>query len=347
MKSFVEEGTFGPVPGPLVVRLRRIDRSSGQEMLYLHQLPELLRGLAEQARIESITASSAIEGVVVSTQRAAGIVAHRQLRFRNRNEQEFAGYTDALDYLHRQEAGPVSVGLILHLHRLLFGHVDGGGGRFKTADNLVVDRLPDGATTVRFRPVAARETEFFLRELVERYQSAAADGLVHPMLLVSAFALDFLVIHPFADGNGRVARILTNHLLEQSGYGVGRYVSIEQLVYDTRSAYYDALAASTRNWHRARHTLWPWANYLTDRLGEAYERFEGRIETARQSGTKQQRVRDWVLLHAPSEFRISDIRAALPGVSDQTIRLALNELRDAGRIAPTSTGRSATWRRGA
>jgi Fic family protein len=345
VKSFGHEGTFTPVPGRLVVLLGRIDRSAGQEMLYGHQLPELLGGLAEQARIESITASSAIEGVVVASQRAAGIAAHRSMRFRNRNEREFAGYTDALDYLHRENPGPVTVGLVLHLHRLLFGHVEGGGGRFKADDNLVVDRLADGTAEIRFRPVPARETEFFMGELVERYRAASADGSVHPLVLVAAFALDFLVIHPFADGNGRVARILTGRLLEEHGYGVGRYVSIEGLVYEARAGYYDALGASTEGWHDGRHSIWPWVTYLAERLIEAYERFEGRIAAERGGGTKQQRVRDWVLLHAPSEFRIADVRAALPGVSDQTIRLALNELRDAGRITPTSTGRSATWRR--
>lgn len=345
MKSFVHEATFGPVPGALVVLLGRVDRSAGQERLYGHQLPELLRGLAEQARVESITASSAIEGVVVASGRAAGIAAHRTMRFRNRNEQEFAGYTDALDSLHREDPGPLTVGLVLHLHRLLFAHVEGGGGRFKTSDNLVVDRLPDGTTAIRFRPVPARETEFFMSELVVRYNAASAEGVVHPLLLVAAFALDFLVIHPFADGNGRVVRILTSRLLEEHGYRVGRFVSIEGLVFETRRQYYDALGASTEGWHKGKHRLWPWATYLTERLVEAYDRFERRVVAARSAGSKQQRVRDWVLLHAPSEFRIGDVRAALPGVSDQTIRLALNELRDAGRITPTSTGRSATWRR--
>lgn len=345
MKSFMDERTFSPVPGRLVVLLGRIDRSAGQEMLYGHQLPELLGGLAEQARIESITASSAIEGVVVGSQRAAGIAAHRPVRFRNRDEREFAGYTQALDYLHREDPGPVTVGLVLHLHRLLFGHVDGGGGRFKVDDNLLVDRLPDATTTIRFYPVSAREAGFFMNELVERYRVASTEGRVHPLVLVTAFALDFLVIHPFADGNGRVARILTGHLLEEHGYRVGRYVSIERLVYDARDAYYDALGASTERWHEGGHSLWPWATYLAGRLAEAYERFEGRIAVARGAGTKQQRVRDWILLHAPSEFRIADVRAAVAGVSDQTIRLALNELRDAGKITPTSTGRSATWRR--
>ena len=345
MKSFIEEATFSPVPGGLVVRLGQIDRSAGKEALHGHQLPELLRGLAEQARIESITASSAIEGVIVAEERVGGIAAHRTRRFRNRNEEEFAGYTDALDFLHQGEPGPLNVAFVLHLHRLLFGHVGGGGGRFKADDNLVVDRLPDGTTAIRFRPVSARETEFYVRELVQRYEAACEQGGVHPVLLVSAFALDFLVIHPFSDGNGRLARILTGHLLEQHGYRVGRYVSIEGLIYDTRDAYYDALAASTTNWHEGSHSLWPWAMYLAERLVDAYDRFESRIAATRSGGTKQDRVRNWVLLHAPAEFRIADVRAALPGVSDQTIRLALNELRDTGRIAPTSTGRSATWRR--
>lgn len=345
MRSFVHERTFTPVPGGLVLLLGRIDRSAGREPLYRDHLPGLLTSLAEQARVESITASSAIEGVVVDPPRGAGIAAHRATRFRNRNEQEFAGYTDALDYLHDHDPGPLTVGLILHLHRLLFGHVEGGGGRLKTDDNLVVDRLPDGTTRVRFRPVPAVETEFHLTELVARYGAAVTAGAVHPLLLVSAFALDLLVIHPFGDGNGRVARVLTTRLLEEHGYGVGHYVSIEQLVYDTRAGYYDALNQSTRGWHESEHTLWPWATYLAERLVDAYERFEARASSARAGATKKDRVRDWVLLHAPAEFRMSDIRVALPGVSDQTIRLVLSELRNAGSVRPTGTGRGATWQR--
>jgi Fic family protein len=151
---------------------------------------------------------------------------------------------------------------------------------------------------------------------------------------------------PFADGNGRVTRLRTAHLLDLRRYGGGRFVSVEQLLLDTRDGYYDALAASTEGWFDdGRHSLWPWARYLLGRLVEAYDRFEQRVAAGTGGGTKQDRVRDFVLLHGPSAFRIGDIRAAVPGVSDNTIRLVLADLKRARCIDNDGTGRNATWHR--
>ncbi|MDQ2737494.1 MAG: Fic family protein, partial [Actinomycetota bacterium] len=153
-------------------------------------------------------------------------------------------------------------------------------------------------------------------------------------------------IHPFADGNGRVARLATSYLMQRSGYHVGRYVSLEQLIYDSKDDYYAALAASTAGWFDdGRHDLWPWARYLLERLATAYGRFEDRVLAGTSGVTKQDRVRDFVLLHSPVSFAIADIRRAVPGVSDNTIRIVLAELKGAGRIANDGTGRHATWSR--
>jgi Fic family protein len=166
-------------------------------------------------------------------------------RFRNRSEKEFAGCRATLDSFHQQDPGTLSIGLILHLHRLLFSFVDGGGGRFKLDDNLVINRHDDGTTTTRFAPVSVAETEYYVTELVDRTNEALAAGVVHPVLITAAFGLDLLCIHPFADGNGRVARLMTTYLMSRSGYGVGRYVSLEQVIYETKDDYYAALGAST------------------------------------------------------------------------------------------------------
>lgn len=153
-------------------------------------------------------------------------------------------------------------------------------------------------------------------------------------------------IHPFADGNGRVARLATTHLLQRAGYGVGKYVSVEQLCYETKDEYYDALAASTHGWFDdGQHSAWPWAGYLLGRLDAADARFAARVAAGTASGTKQSRVREFALLHAPSPFTIADVRRATPGVSDNTIRLVLSELKRAGLIASDGPGRDATWRR--
>jgi Fic family protein len=346
MRSFQREATLDPVPGDVVATLREIDRAAGSEARHLDQLPQLLEALRDQARVESITASNAIEGVIVDDSRVTALVSGASRRFRNRSEAEFAGYTAALDYLNQEEAGDLSVGLLLHLHRLLFSHTEGRGGHLKTEDNLVVEGGPDGTRVVRFTPVSAAETPFLLSELVERTSSTLSAGTQHPLLVIAAFSLDLSCIHPFADGNGRVTRLATGYLLQRCGYGVGRYVSLEQLMFESKDGYYEALAASTAGWFDdGAHELWPWARYLLDQLRNAYRRFEARVAVGTAGGTKQNRIRDFVLLHAPASFTIADIRRAVPGVSDNTIRIVLAELKSDGRIESSGTGRGAAWHR--
>jgi Fic family protein len=346
VRSFQRSSTLDPVPGAVVALLRRIDLGAGAEARHADQVPGLLRSLSADARVESVTASSAIEGIEVDDARAPGILAGRTARLRNRSEAEFAGYTAALDLLLDDPEGDLGVGLLLHLHRLLFSRSDAPGGSFKANDNLVVDRDHDGSRRVRFEPVSSRETPYFVQELVARTTEALTVGAHHPLLVVAAFGLDLLCIHPFEDGNGRVTRLATSHLLRRAGYGIGRYVSIEQSLYETKDEYYDALARSTDGWFEdGTHSVWPWTTYLLERIGAAYDRFEARIAAGRTAGSKQDRVRDLVLLHAPARFTIADIRRALPGISDQTIRVVLTDLRDEGRIEADGTGRSATWLR--
>jgi Fic family protein len=337
--------TLGGQPRALGALLARIDTARGREQLFEDQLPHLLRALSEHARIASITASNAIEGVIVSTDRATRI-AEGSHRYRNRNEREFAGYRDAVDLLMRQDRfEPLTIPLLLHLHRLLFHHTDGRGGHLKTDQNLIVSYESGRRETV-FTPARPDETEFLLSELLARYEDAKQDAHTHPLVLIGALILDFLAIHPVADGNGRLARLLTTHELLAQGYGVARYVSIEQRVYDSKNAYYTSLYESQRRWHEGKHTIWPWVSYLAGVLAGAYEDFERRIAAeGGRSDNKQDRVRDYLLTHAPSEFRRRDIERALPGVSQATIRLVLNELRDDKRIVAEGSGPGARWRR--
>ena len=347
MRSFMDlDKRLATVPFGVVGALRAIDLGAGSELLYTTRLPALLQELAYRARVESITASSAIEGVVVpDLSRARRIVDGRPVALRTRDEQELAGYRKALDYLFPQSWQPLNVGLLLHLHRLLWSETAAEGGYLKTEDNLVVDRSPDGSVEVRFEPVPAAQTEFSLHELVDRYRAAIDDGRHHPVLLVGLFALDLLVIHPFDDGNGRVARAVTNALLADSGYGVGRWVSLEQLIAERADDYYATLLASTRGWHAGQADAWPWLTYFSSVVQTAYGRFADHVTTRSATGSKQDRVRSYVLEQAPAVFRMADIRTALPGVSDQTIRLVLTALKGDGRVEPDGTGRSASWRR--
>jgi Fic family protein len=166
------------------------------------------------------------------------------------------------------------------------------------------------------------------------------------VLLSGLFILDLLVIHPFEDGNGRVARLLTGALLNEHDYTVGRYVSLEQAIAESADTYYQALLNSTHGWHEGTADPWPWLGYFARVIAGAYAVFADRAAAVRTPGTKQERVREHILRHAPATFRLADIRTAVPGVSDQTIRLVLEQLRKEGRVRADGTGRSATWTRG-
>jgi len=347
VRSFTDLDTLvGSVPFAVVSDLRVVDTGRGAEALYRDKLPTLLTTLAERARVASIEASSAIEGVVVEDRaRAADIVAGHSEHLRNRSEQELAGYRAALDYLYQEQWRPLNVGLLLHLHRLLFQYTEISGGSLKQTENVVVDQMPDGTKVKRVTPVSVAQTPWYLDELVTRYLAAQAAGRHHPVILVGLFALDLLTIHPFLDGNGRIARALTNALLHDAGYDVTRYVSLETSIATSDDAYYGALLASTQGWHEAEHDPWPWLRYFVGLVARCYEQFASLTEAQRTGLSKQDRVREYVLHHAPATFSIADVRAALPGVSDQTIRIVLNQLKAAGRVSADSTGRGATWSR--
>ena len=240
---------------------------------------------------------------------------------------------------------PLTVPFVLRLHRMLYVHSGGGGGNLKRDQNLIVSD-ESGRKEVVFAPPAPAETKFQLNELLVRYEEASREGGTHPLILIAALILDFLAIHPVADGNGRLARLLTAERLLARGYGVARYVSIEQRIFESKNGYYASLYGSQGKWHEGEHDIWPWATYLCGVLAGAYDDFERRMAGAvERSGSKQQRVRDYVLTQAPIEFRRRDVERSLLGVSPATIRLVLSELRDEGRIRPEGTGRGARWRR--
>lgn len=345
MRSFVDiERTFSNQPMELGPILARIDTGRGQERLFEDQAPGLLERLADDARVSSITASNAIEGVVVASASAERIAAGSR-RFRNRNEKEFAGYRDAMDAIVRLDAPePLSVAFALRLHRQLFQYSGGRGGHLKRDQNLIVS-YEDGRRQIVFTPPPPAETEFLLAELLTRYEDAKRENRAHPLILTAALILDLLAIHPVADGNGRLALLLTMHELLRDGYGVARYVSVEQLIFESKNAYYASLYDSQRDWNEGTHTVWPWTLYLGRILAAAYESFERRLASATTSGNKQERVREFVLHQAPAEFRWRDVGRALPDISAPTIRVVLNALRDEGRIRSTGSGPGARWHR--
>ena len=325
-------------------QLGSVMESKGRQDLYEKQSPEVLRTLRELAIVESTESSNRIEGVTVEPDRLRPLVLGRA-RPRDRSEEEIVGYRNALNWIHTDPTAiPVTLETIQHLHAIAQAGA-GDAGQWKAQDNEIIEVLPDGRRIVRFRPVGARETPAAIEQLCLGYRHATDQDLLPPLLAVVNFVFDFLCIHPFRDGNGRVSRLLTLLLLYHHDFRVGRYVSLERLIEDSKESYYDALKRSSEGWHEGRHDLVPWWSYSLGILRSAYREFEERVGAVQAPrGAKTEMVRRTIFA-LPGEFTISDVERACPGVSREMIRLVLRALQQEKRIVCLGRGRSARWRR--
>jgi Fic family protein len=328
----------------LLQSVRLVGEYRGKEALFKQQSPQVLQALREGAVIQSTESSNRIEGVVAPTQRIRDLVANRT-QPANRSEQEIAGYRDVLKSIHLNFADmQLTPNLVLQLHRDLFQFAPGGGGRWKAAENDITETRQDGTKVIRFNPMAPHLTPDAMARLHDAYRAALDVGTVDPLLLIPAYVLDFLCIHPFADGNGRMARLLSLLLLYQAGYEMGRYISLEGMIEETKEGYYDSLSASSQGWHEGQHSLVPWWEYFVGvMLVKAYREFEDRVGvTSARRGAKRDMIRDAVN-RLPNRFRYADLERALPAISRPTIARALRELRSEGAIRCAKPGRDATW----
>lgn len=326
--------------------LRAVGESRGRQDLFTRQTPEALRTLRQAAIIESAECSNRLEGITASHGRIKSLVL-QSVTPRNRSEQEIAGYRDALNLIHTSAQEMVfTANLVLQLHSMLSRYLPQTGGRWKMADNEIVERDASGQVVrVRFRPVSAVATPQAMEDLCSGCTAASRESLHDPLVVVPLAILDFLCIHPFTDGNGRIARLLTLLLLYRQGYEVGRYISLERIIEESKETYYETLEASSQGWHACQHDVAPWLNYFWGMLLRAYGEFEERVGTlAKGRGSKTEQVRRAVGRRA-APFAISDIEAECPGVSRDMIRLILRQLRDEGAIVSRSRGRGAKWER--
>lgn len=333
-----------PITQGLIRTIRVIGEYKGKQALFDEQAPQVLETLRQVAVVQSTESSNRIEGVIAPPERIQELVA-RNVRPKNRSEQEIAGYRDVLNTIHANYDGmPFSPGLVLQLHRDLYQFAPGVGGRWKPVDNEITEALPDGSTIIRFKPVPAHLTADAMERLHERFNALWQTGEVEPLLLIPTYVLDFLCIHPFRDGNGRMARLITLLLLYKAGYNVGRYISLEQIVERTRDSYYETLQQSSQGWHEGQHTLRPWWEYFIGVMLLSAEReFERRVGVVTSSrGAKREMVLE-AINHLPTRFQYADVERTCPGVSRPTINRALAEFRDQGKIRCVKPGRDATW----
>lgn len=323
--------------------LRQLGEYKGREQLYQRQTPEILESLKKTALIESSESSNRIEGIVAPRNRVQKIVLETT-EPRNRPEQEIAGYRDALALIHESASHmPVSVNVILQLHSMIHKYMPAEGGRWKQTNNEIVERASDGTIErVRFKPVSAIETPVAMDALIDRYK-ASLKASVEPLVVIPLLVFDFLCIHPFTDGNGRVSRLLTLLLLYKHGFEVGRFISTERIFEESKETYYETLEASSQNWHESIHDVHPWMNYFWGVILRSYKEFEERVGEIRTGhGAKSQLVRDAV--HRKSNpFAISDIMRECPGVSRDMVRVVLRKLRDEGTIEQRGRGRASKW----
>lgn len=323
--------------------LQALGECRGRQELFRRQTPEVLAALKEAAVVESTESSNRIEGVVAPHPRIEALVL-KSATPRDRSEQEIAGYRDALNLIHESAREMAfSVNVILQLHTMLYRYHPGPGGRWKMTQNEIVERDARGnVRRVRFVPPSPVATPGMMEELVEAYGRAVGEGR-EPLILVPLAVLDFLCIHPFTDGNGRIARLTTLQLLYHFDYEVGRYISLERIIEESRETYYDALEASSRGWAEGRHDVFPWMRYLWGVLLRACREFEDRVGTLRTGrGAKTDQVEEAVKRRT-GPFAISDIEADCPGVTRDWIRIVLRRLRDQGRIVRRGKGRGAKW----
>jgi Fic family protein len=346
MKSFEEKGLPAlSLSHDLMQSVGRLHEYRGREQLYTQQARQALGTLKEVAIIRSAESSNRIEGVEAPPERIKKLMQESAAP-ETRSEQAIAGYRDVLSVIHtRHEDIELSSGVVRQFHRDLLKYTSSRGGEWKSAGNDIIEKHPDGREVVRFETAEPHRTPEYMKTLHDRFDRAWTEEEVDPLLLIAAYVLDFLCIHPFRDGNGRMARLLTLLLLYKSDYGVGQYISLEKLVEDSRESYYEALYRSSQGWHEAGHDLQPWTDYFLGTLLAAYEDFEDRVgELRTQRGAKTQRILDAVE-ELPDGFKTRDVEELCPSVSRSLIRKVFNDLKEQGKIKAEGRGPAAVWRK--
>ena len=329
----------------IISLLTSIHEYKGEQRLIAERYADVLTDLVDIARIQSTESSNKIEGIFTSDERLKKIVLDKTMP-RNRNEQEIAGYRDVLNTIHENyDFIPVRAPLLLQLHRDLYKFQGAGtGGAFKNVDNAIEEVDERGNARVRFQPVSAWETPEAVNMLCTAYNQVLKEPDVDALLIIPMFILDFLCIHPFRDGNGRMSRLLTLLLLYQAGYYVGKYISIEKLIERTKDSYYEELQASSMGWHEEANDYAPFVKYLLGVIVASYREFFERtkmITSVKMS--KPERIAEEIRNHIGTITK-AELVEQVPDVSQTTVQRTLTELTKQGRIIKLGTGRYIKYR---
>lgn len=322
-----------------------IYKEAGKQELYLKQQPEKLEKLVEIAKVQSTQASNAIEGIVTTNTRIRQLVEEKTAP-RNRDEQEIAGYRDVLNIIHESfDVIPLTQNYILQLHKILYSHMNNPmAGRTKNVQNYITATYPDGRTEIVFTPLAPSETPEALDRICEEYDRVIGNMEVEPLIVIPTFIHDFLCIHPFNDGNGRMSRLLTTLLLYRSGFRVGKYISLEAKIAASKDLYYDALRRAQAGWHEGKADPVPFIKYLLGTVLAAYKDLEDRFALVETRLTAEEMVRR-ATKQKVGRFTKQDIRELCPSLSVSSVEGALRKLVAVGEIKREGTGKSICYYR--
>lgn len=333
-----------PIPSDIVSFLVQIHEFKGKQANFYRQQPEVLSKLVEVAKIQSTGASNRIEGIHTSDQRLQEL-KDEHVSPVNRDEEEILGYRTVLDTIHEShDYIGIKSNVILQLHRDLYKFSPYGfGGVFKNADNIIEETDADGVKRVRFQPVPAFETAASLEALCNTYNEITDRQKAEPLLADILFILDFLCIHPFNDGNGRMSRLLTLLLLYRHDYMVGKYISIESLIEKTKSNYYATLKQSSEHWHEGKNDIWPFVRYMLGVILAAYRDFESRVAIVSDAKmTKEERVRKFAV-EKVGLFTKAEVIQSCPDIAVTTIEKVLGEMKREGIVKTVGGGRGTKW----
>ncbi|MBQ2932653.1 MAG: Fic family protein [Clostridia bacterium] len=332
----------------IVAMLSQIHEFKGEQNSFIEAQSDTLTQLVEIAKIQSTEASNKIEGIFTSDERLKKLVTNKTTP-RSRNEQEIAGYRDVLSTIHDSyEFIPVRPSIILQLHRDLYKFSGKSiGGVYKNADNVIAEEDNEGNRFVRFQPIPAWETPDAIEALCDAFDDVIAKNEADPLLIIPMFVLDFLCIHPFNDGNGRMSRLLTLLLLYRSGYIVGKYISIEKAIENTKDTYYEALQSSSQDWHQEENDYAHFVRYMLGVILSAYRDFSARVKVLATSGmSKPDRIRE-IIKDTLGKITKTEIMQKCPDISQVTVQRTLNDLVKSGDIIKIGGGRytSYVWNR--
>ena len=331
------------IPANMYDLISKIYEYKGKQELYVANFSDVLDKMIEVAKIQSTKSSNAIEGISINDTRLEELM-NKKSEPKNRNEEEIYGYREVLDIIHENyENIEFTRNNILTLHNRLYSYSgESHKGKFKTTDNSIVETNALGEKKVRFQPVSAFETEMYIDRMIEAYDEAV-NLKIPPLLLIPTVIHDFLCIHPFADGNGRMSRLLTLLLLYKNGFFVGKYISLEMIIEETKDIYYEELQASSENWHSGTNDELPFIKYMLSVIYKAYSECDERFKLiSEKSLTSAERVMK-VFENSLEPLSKSDIAILCPDISKRTIERALKELKDRGLIKQLGSGRSTKY----